>query len=64
MIILYGSQTGTAEDYASRLGREAKQYGFEPLLADFENFSFVRSFFHMSFVAEWALTCHRACREA
>ena len=43
MIIFFGSQTGTAEDYATRIAREAKQYGFDPIVADFENYAFVRS---------------------
>eukprot|EP00158_Paraphelidium_tribonemae_P006897 Partr_v1_DN28020_c1_g1_i1_m57092 putative This enzyme is required for electron transfer from NADP to cytochrome P450 (By similarity) len=33
-IIFYGSQTGTAEDYASRMVKEAAQYGIRAVLAD------------------------------
>jgi NADPH-ferrihemoprotein reductase len=39
--LFYGSQTGTAEDYAGRLSREAKQYGFDPLVADMEDYDLV-----------------------
>ena len=31
-------QTGTAEDYASRLVKEAKQYGIKALAADLEDY--------------------------
>ena len=35
--IFYGSQTGTAEDYATRLAKEAKQkYGISSLVCDLE----------------------------
>jgi len=38
MVIFFGSQTGTAEDYASRLVKEAKQYGIKALAADLEDY--------------------------
>jgi len=41
-VIFYGSQTGTAEDYANRLAREGKQYGFESMVADPEEHDMVR----------------------
>ncbi|KAI8391203.1 uncharacterized protein BYT42DRAFT_556024 [Radiomyces spectabilis] len=34
--IFYGSQTGTAEDFASRLGKQCKQKGIEAIVADIE----------------------------
>ncbi|KAM0542545.1 hypothetical protein ACHAPJ_012753 [Fusarium lateritium] len=38
-VILFGSQTGTAQDYAIRLGKEAKaRFGLEPLVADLEDY--------------------------
>ena len=40
-IILYGSQTGTAEDYASRLAKEGKsRFGLETMIADLEDYDF------------------------
>lgn len=37
MIVFYGSQTGTAEDYASRLAKECSQkYGVKSMAADIE----------------------------
>lgn len=40
-IIFYGSQTGTAEDYAFRLAREGKsRYGLETMIADLEEYDF------------------------
>ncbi len=40
-IIFYGSQTGTAEDYASRLAKEGKsRFGLETMVADLEEFDF------------------------
>jgi NADPH-ferrihemoprotein reductase len=41
VVIFYGSQTGTAEDFASRMAMEAKLYGFNPLVADLEEFEIV-----------------------
>ncbi|KAI9171035.1 NADPH--cytochrome P450 reductase [Paramyrothecium foliicola] len=40
-IIFYGSQTGTAEDYASRLAKEGKsRFGLDTMVADLEEFDF------------------------
>ncbi|KXJ92167.1 NADPH-cytochrome P450 reductase [Microdochium bolleyi] len=40
-IIFYGSQTGTAEDYASRLAKEGKsRFGLETMVADLEDYDF------------------------
>ncbi|SPN99621.1 probable NADPH--hemoprotein reductase; NADPH--cytochrome P450 reductase [Cephalotrichum gorgonifer] len=40
-IILYGSQTGTAEDYASRLAKEGKsRFGLETMIADLEDYDY------------------------
>ncbi|KOS18359.1 NADPH--cytochrome P450 reductase [Escovopsis weberi] len=40
-IIFYGSQTGTAEDYASRLAKEGKsRFGLETMIADLEEYDF------------------------
>lgn len=41
VIIFYGSQTGTAEDYASRLAKEASQvYGLKTMTASLEDYDF------------------------
>jgi NADPH-ferrihemoprotein reductase len=40
-VILYGSQTGTAEDYASRLAKEGKsRFGLETMIADLDDYDF------------------------
>jgi NADPH-ferrihemoprotein reductase len=40
-VVFYGSQTGTAEDYASRLAKEGKQrFGLETMVADLEDYDF------------------------
>ncbi|KAK3180444.1 hypothetical protein K4F52_008172 [Lecanicillium sp. MT-2017a] len=40
-IVFYGSQTGTAEDYASRLAKEGKsRYGLNTMVADLEEYDF------------------------
>lgn len=38
MIVFYGSQTGTAEEFASRLAKDAPRYKFKPMVADPEEF--------------------------
>lgn len=41
MVILYGSQTGTAEDYASRLAKEGSaRFGLKTMAADLEDYDF------------------------
>eukprot|EP00124_Ichthyophonus_hoferi_P001833 Ihof_evm3s108 gene=Ihof_evmTU3s108 len=37
IVIFYGTQTGTAEDFANRLAKEAKLYGFSCLVIDIED---------------------------
>ncbi|KAI0478764.1 NADPH-cytochrome P450 reductase [Xylariaceae sp. FL0804] len=40
-VIFYGSQTGTAEDYASRLAKEGKsRFGLETMVADVEDYDY------------------------
>jgi NADPH-ferrihemoprotein reductase len=40
-VIFYGSQTGTAEDYASRLSKEGSQrFGLKTMVADLEEYDF------------------------
>ncbi|KAI9675925.1 MAG: NADPH-cytochrome P450 reductase [Trizodia sp. TS-e1964] len=40
-IIFYGSQTGTAEDYASRLAKEgASRFGLKTMVADLEDYEY------------------------
>lgn len=40
-VVFYGSQTGTAEDYASRLAKEgASKYGLKTMTADLEDYDY------------------------
>ncbi|KAJ4149675.1 hypothetical protein NW754_001110 [Fusarium falciforme] len=40
-VVFYGSQTGTAEDYASRLAKEGKsRFGLDTMVADLEEYDF------------------------
>ena len=40
-VILYGSQTGTAEDYASRLAKEgSSRFGLKTMVADLEDYDY------------------------
>ena len=41
MIVFYGSQTGTAEEFAGRLAKDASRYGMKGMVADPEEFSMV-----------------------
>ncbi|KAI5804973.1 hypothetical protein EDC01DRAFT_641526 [Geopyxis carbonaria] len=41
MVIFYGSQTGTAEDYASRLAKEGSaRFGLKTMVADLEDYDY------------------------
>lgn len=41
MVVFYGSQTGTAEEYATRLAKEAKaRFGVSSLVCDLEEYDF------------------------
>mgnify|MGYP001602690315 CR=1 FL=1 len=40
-VVFYGSQTGTAEDYAARLAKEGKsRFGLETMVADIEEYDY------------------------
>lgn len=39
MKVFFGSQTGTAEDFAKKFAQEAKQWGFRPKVIDLENYN-------------------------
>ena len=41
--IFYGSQTGTAEEFAGRLSKDAQRYGLKALVLDPEECDMVRS---------------------
>ena len=40
MVVFYGSQTGTAEEFANRIAKEATRYGMRALTADPEEINF------------------------
>ncbi|KAJ1679492.1 hypothetical protein EV182_001937 [Spiromyces aspiralis] len=40
VVIIFGSQTGTAEDFANRLAREAHAKGLRPIVFDPENYDY------------------------
>lgn len=42
LLVLYGSQTGTAEDTANRIGREAKRHWFDVRVLALDAYPVVR----------------------
>ena len=38
LLILFGSQTGTAEEYAGTIAQESKRFGFKPKVVDLVDF--------------------------
>lgn len=41
IIVFYGSQTGTAEEFATRLAKEASRYTLKAMVADPEEYDMV-----------------------
>jgi len=41
IIVFYGSQTGTAEEFANRLSKDAQRYGMKGMAADPEEYNMV-----------------------
>ena len=50
--VYYGSQTGTAADYSSKIKSEGKPLGFSITVVDLDDFESVRRF--SRFVRSWA----------
>jgi len=42
MVVFFGSQTGTAEEYAGRLVKDARAYGIKAMVADLEDYDMER----------------------
>ena len=42
MVVFYGSQTGTAEEFSMRLAKEARYYGIPAMCADPMEYDVVR----------------------
>ena len=49
--IFYGSQTGTAEEFAGHLAKDAAKYGMKASIFDPEEFEMVCSFFQEKYFA-------------
>lgn len=57
MVVFYGSQTGTAEDFAQRIAKQAKRYGISATVCDPEECDMVseRSFLLQTLVKRTSL---------
>lgn len=48
IVVFYGSQTGTAEEFANRLSKDAHRYGMKGMAADPEEYDMVMpQYFHL-----------------
>lgn len=47
IVVFYGSQTGTAEEFAARLAKEANRFGLKAMVADPEECEMVSFFFSL-----------------
>jgi len=45
VVVFYGSQTGTAEEFAGRLAKDASRYGMKAIVADPEESDMVSGLF-------------------
>lgn len=57
--ILYGSQTGTAEDVAERIGREARRRYLDTNVSSLDDYTIVRFFIFESFFIFFALIYYK-----
>lgn len=60
--MFYGSQTGTAEEFANRLSKDAHRYGMRGMAADPEEYDLVSACPGLPAVSQRPST--RGCREA
>ena len=52
VVVFYGSQTGTAEEFAARLAKEAARYGLKAMVADPEECEMVSPVAEVLYVAQ------------
>ena len=45
MVVFYGSQTGTAEEFSGRLAKDAARYSMKGMVADPEECEMVSTFY-------------------
>lgn len=50
MVVFYGSQTGTAEEFAGRLAKDASRYGLKAIVADPEECEMVGGVYSLDVV--------------
>ncbi len=60
IVVFYGSQTGTAEEFAGRLAKEAARYGMKALVADPEECEmvWVNMWFFIQVVSIYFIKCY------
>lgn len=56
IVVFYGSQTGTAEEFANRLSKDAHRYGMKGMAADPEEYDMVMwQYFRLPGVLLWLI---------
>jgi len=61
VVIFYGSQTGTAEEFAGRLAKDASRYGMKAIVADPEESDMVLVVFSIFFLINFYICCFYLC---
>lgn len=63
MVVFYGSQTGTGEEFAGRLAKEGIRYHLKGMVADPEECDMVYKIINYSYFQTWGDSTQKTCHK-